>query len=95
MKKTTKQIFLVLVLSLLASVSVYAGGLDTTVSNATTFKDTLIKLAKVVAIIGLVLLATRYFMQTAENRTIPWGWIIAAIILGSIDDIMTMFGIAP
>ena len=80
-------------LLLLLTLGLAAGGLDQVATSANNFKDTLTTLAKAMAVIGLLFLVIRYFTKSAEVRTIPWGWIVAAIILGSIDEILPMFGI--
>jgi RsiW-degrading membrane proteinase PrsW (M82 family) len=83
----------ILGLILLFSLSLDAAGLTQVTTSATDFKNTLFTLAKVIAAIGLLFIVIRYFMQQSEQRSMPWGWVIAAIILGAIEEILTMFGI--
>ena len=80
-------------LLLLLTLDLAAGGLSQVTTSANDFKDTLFTLAKVIAAIGLLFIVIRYFMQQSEQRAMPWGWIIAAIILGAVEEILTMFGI--
>lgn len=87
------KLFTILGFILLFSLSLDAAGLSQLTTSATDLKTTLFTLAKIIAAIGLLFIIIRYFMQQSEQRSIPWGWVIAAILLGSIEEILTMFGI--
>ena len=87
------KLFTLLGLLLLLTLDLTAGGLTQVTTSATDFKTTLLTLAKIIAAIGLLFIVIRYFMQQSEQRSMPWGWVIAAIILGAIEEILTMFGI--
>jgi len=80
-------------LLLLLTLDLAAGGLTQVTTSANSLKTTLTTLAKIIAAIGLLFIVIRYFMQQSEQRSIPWGWVIAAILLGSVDEILKMFGI--
>lgn len=90
MKKT----MIIIGLVLLFSIDIFASGLTQVTTSANDLKGTLETLAKIIAAIGLLFIIIRYFMQTSENRSIPWGWVIAAILLGSVTEILGMFGIS-
>lgn len=87
------KLFTILGLILLLSLGADAAGLSQLTTSATSLKTTLTTLAKIIAAIGLLFIIIRYFMQQSEQRSLPWGWVIAAILLGSIDEILTLFGI--
>jgi len=69
------------------------GGLTTATTAIKSLRSTLTDLAKIVAGIGLIFIAIRYFMQQSEQRSIPWGWVIAAVVIGSATDILKLFGL--
>ena len=82
-----------MVLLLTLGLDAAGGGLTGVTTTATSLRGTLETLAKIVAAIGLIFIVIRYFMQQSEQRSIPWGWVIAAIMLGSITEILTLFNI--
>ena len=88
------KIFTILGIVLIFSLGLNAGGLTQVTTSATDLKTTLTTLAKIIAAIGLLFIIIRYFMQQSEQRSIPWGWVIAAILLGSVDEILSIFGIS-
>ena len=88
------KLFTILGLLLFLSLSLSGAGLDQVKTSANSLKDTLFGLARIIAAIGLLFIIIRYFMQQSEQRSIPWGWVIAAILLGSVEEILTMFGIS-
>ena len=87
------KLFTILGLILLFSLNLDAAGLTQLTTSATDLRTTLTTLAKIIAAIGLLFIIIRYFMQQSEQRSIPWGWVVAAILLGSVDEILTIFGI--
>jgi len=87
------KLFTILGLILLFSLNLDAAGLSQLTTSATDLRTTITTLAKIIAAIGLLFIIIRYFMQQSEQRSIPWGWVVAAILLGSIDEILTIFGI--
>ena len=91
--KMKTKLFTILGLILLFSLNLDAAGLSQLTSSATDLRTTLTTLAKIIAAIGLLFIIIKYFMQQSEQRSIPWGWVVAAILLGSVDEILTLFGI--
>jgi len=92
--KMKSKLFTILGLLLFLSLNLDAAGLTQVTTSATSLKTTLTTLAKIIAAIGLLFIIIRYFMQQSEQRSMPWGWVIAAILLGSVTEILTMFGIS-
>jgi len=79
---------------LLLSIGLNAAGLDQLNTSAKDFKTSMETLAKVIAALGLLFIVIRYFMDKSEQRSIPWGWVVGAIILGSVSEILALFGIS-
>jgi len=88
-----QKLFMIFGIILIITLNLSAGGLTQVTTSANDLKTTLLTLAKIIAAIGLLFIIIRYFIQTSEQRSIPWGWVIAAILLGSVDEILSMFGI--
>ena len=84
---------MVLLLTLGLDAAGAGGGLTTATTAIQSLKTTLTNLAKIVAGIGLIFIAIRYFMQQSEQRSIPWGWVIAAIVIGSANEILGLFNL--
>ena len=89
----TTKIFTIIGFILLLSLGLDAAGLTQVTTSANSLKTTLTTLAKIIAAIGLLFIVIRYFMQQSGQRTMPWDWVIAAIILGATEEILLMFGI--
>jgi len=82
-----------MVLLLTLGLDAAGGGLGGVTTAAEGLKTTLHNLAVIIASLGLLFIIIRYFMQQSEQRSIPWGWVIAAIMLGSSQEILDLFGI--
>ena len=88
-----KQILIILGLMLLSVSMLDAGGLGGVTGGLTTIKTTLFTIAKIVAGIGLLVIGIRYFFDQSGHRTVPWGWVVGAILIGAADTILGWFGL--
>ena len=90
-----KKILVILGLMLL-SVSILdaaPGQLGNVTGGLKSIKDTLFQIARVVAAIGLLVIGIRYFFDQSGHRTVPWGWVVGAILIGATPTILGWFGL--